>query len=274
MLSDFFDDNIESADAYPIFIKMVQNNINAYYLTMSSKIYKYFILDNSNYHKQLNIIYGIRKINGNFLEKYFELLLRLKVVVTAEQYESIDNIFYNIDYITYIFLGHGVTYIKSYLYNDYISHKRYDKILLPKSEKFINLALNAGWKLEDIIQMGYPRWDKYDNYNNNLSTNKNSTFKERSIFLMLTWRKLKKGRNISDLYYNNIFNLFNDSKINKLLLKKNIKIFFTFHHKIKFKKKFVINNNIKMIPQNDISSLLKNSSLIITDFSSILFDAI
>ena len=35
-----------------------------------------------------------------------------------------------------------------------------------------------------------------------------------------------------------------------------------------------VNKNIRFIFQNEISNLLKNSSLIITDFSSILFDAI
>ena len=40
------------------------------------------------------------------------------------------------------------------------------------------------------------------------------------------------------------------------------------------KKKFKESNNIRFVFQNEISTLLMNSSLIITDFSSILFDAI
>ena len=57
---------------------------------------------------------------------------------------------------------------------------------------------------------------------------------------------------------------------------KNIKLFFCYHHSLKEKKNFIIikKNNIRTISQNDISKLLKNTSLIITDFSSILFDAI
>jgi hypothetical protein len=162
LLSDFFDENIDSADTFPVFIEMIKEALNVHYITMSSKIYSEFCLNNTKCLNKMQIIYGIRKINGDTLEKYLELLLKLKVVVTAEKYECIDNLFYNIEYITYIFLGHGVTYIKSYLYNDYLSPKKYNKILLPPSERFISLALEAGWKQDDIIKVGYPRWDFYN----------------------------------------------------------------------------------------------------------------
>ena len=89
--------------------------MDAHYLTMSTEIYNNFCLNNYNCYNELQMIYGVKKINGDTLEKYIELILKLKVVITAEKYECIDNIFYNIEYITYIFLGHGVQYIKSYL---------------------------------------------------------------------------------------------------------------------------------------------------------------
>ena len=208
------------------------------------------------------------------MEKYLELLLRLKVVVAAEQYDSIDNIFYNIGYITFIFLGHGVTYIKSYLYKDYLSPKRYNKILLPPLERFISLALEAGWKIEDIVKIGYPKWDNYVIHKNLKVPIERSKEEEKSIFLMFTWRKIKKGKNVSELYFNNINNILNNKIINEQLQKNNIKLFFCFHHALREKKKFNITNNIRIISQNKISVLLKNCSLIITDFSSILFDAI
>ena len=269
LFSDFFDENIESADAFPIFEAMIKENLNAHYLTMSKKIYNDYYSRYNNYNSE--ILYGQKNINGDFVETYFDLLLKLKAVITAEQINSIDNIFYNIDYITYIFLGHGVTYIKSYLYNDYISYKKYNKILLPPSEKFINLALDVGWKIEDIIKIGYPRWDKYKIYMKNNLRYQNT--KEKSIFLMFTWRQAKRGQNISQYYNNNIYNILYDIEINDLLRKNNIKIFFCLHHKLKYKMKINNNDNIRLINQNDISKLLINSSLIITDFSSIMFDA-
>ena len=269
LLSDFFDENIASSDALPIFKEMISRNMRAHYLTMSSSIYNQFCLNNTKCYYEAQMIYGIKKITGDILEKLLGLFLRLNAVITAEKYYSIDNIFYNIDYITYIFLGHGVTYIKSFLYKNYLNPKAYNKILLPPYEKFIRLALDAGWKNENIIKIGYPRWDGYDLF---IGNTKN---KERAIFLMFTWRKLKKGKHISDEYFNNLNKLLNDKKLNKQLISKNIKLFFCLHHTLKDTKQIQFNGeNIKIIEQNSISTLLRNSSLIITDFSSILFDAI
>ena len=243
---------------------------------MSWDIYNKFCLSNKKSLKNLQIIYGVQKINGNILEKYFELFLRLKAVITAEKYNSIDNLFYNIDYIIYIFLGHGVTYVKSYLYNDYLSPKIYNKILLPPSKIILNLALNAGWKEENIIKFGYPKWDNYELHITKKTSSKYSKKIERAIFMMFTWRKIKTGKNASILYYNNILNLLNDAEINKQLYLNNIRLYFCYHHTLREKKIIDIDNNtnIRFITQNEISKLLKNSSLIITDFSSILFDAI
>ena len=274
LLSDFFDNNIDSVDALPIFEEMIKENLNAHYLTMSTKIYNRFCLLNKNYCNNLTIIYGIRKIDGNFLEQYLELLLKLKVVIAAEKYESFDNIFYNIEYITYIFLGHGVQFIKSYLFNDYRSYKNYNKILLPPSKIFVDIALNAGWNDENIIKICLPKWDNYSIFNKTSTISKNKQNKEKSIFLMFTWRKVKIGRNMSELYYSNLNKLFNNTNINEQFQKNNIKLYYCYHHNLKEKRRIKTNKNIIYINQNDISTLLKNSSLIITDFSSILFDAI
>ena len=224
----------------------------------------------------LQILYGITRIDGDVLEKYLELFLKLKAVVAAERYDGIDNFFYNVDYIVYIFLGHGVQYIKSFLYNDYLSPKNYNKMLLPPSEIFIYLALSAGWKNEDIIKITCPKFDKYKIYKEKKLSSEYSENNERSIFVMFTWRKVKKGKSISASYYDNIYKLLNNIKINEQLVSNSVKMHFCYHHALKEKKIINVDNdtNIRFISQNEISILLENSSLIITDFSAILFDAI
>ena len=274
LLSDFFSENIEPSDAFPIFQEMIKQNLNAYYLTISQFIYNQFCINNPDCYNNLHIIYGIRKINGDTLEKLLELFLKLKVVITAEQYDTIDNIFYNIEYITYIFLGHGVQYIKSYLYNDYLSYKRYDKMLLPPCQKIIDVALKGGWKIDNIIKIGLPKWDNYEIFKNNKTQSLKEQNEEKSIFLMFTWRKVKKGQNISELYFDNLYNIFNDYEINEQFQNQNVKLYYCYHHKLKDKRRIKTNGNIRQISQNEISTLLKNSSLIITDFSAIMFDAI
>ena len=54
-----------------------------------------------------------------------------------------------------------------------------------------------GCEDENIIKLGFPKWDKFKDdkiKNNNIS-----------IFLMLTWRQMNQGKNISDYYLNNTF---------------------------------------------------------------------
>ena len=275
LLSDFFDENIESSDAFPIFQEMIKRKFKAHYIIMSWSLYNKLCSKNSKCRNDLEMIYGIRRIDGDVIEKYLELFLKLKVVIAAEKYDGIDNIFYNIDYITYIFLGHGVQYIKSYLYNDYLSPKNYNKIVLPPSHKFTSLAIQAGWKDEDILKITCPKFDKYEIYKKKTVSFYNNEKNERAIFLMFTWRKVKRGKNVSILYYDNISNLLNNTLLNEKLYINNIKLYFCYHHTLKEKKDFNIqNDNVRFISQHEISTLLINSSLIITDFSAILFDAI
>jgi CDP-glycerol glycerophosphotransferase (TagB/SpsB family) len=243
---------------------------------MSWNIFKQFCSNNNECLRDLQVIYGIRIINGDVLEKYLELFLKTKAVIAAEKYNGIDNLFYNIDYIVYIFLGHGVQYIKSYLYSNYLSPKKYNKMLLPPSEIFVSLALASGWKNEDIIKITCPKFDNYEIYKNKKISQEILEKNEKSIFVMFTWRNVTKGKKVSSLYYDNIYKLLNNMEINNQLQLNNVKLYFCYHHSLKEKKAINVENdaNIRFISQNEISILLKNSSLIITDFSAILFDAI
>ena len=90
------------------------------------------------------------------------MILRLKVVLSISSYESIDNLFFNIQYITYIFVGHGTHYFKEYLYKEYHGIIIYDKIVLPPSKVFINIAKKYGWTKRNIIKICLPRNDIYD----------------------------------------------------------------------------------------------------------------
>ncbi len=111
LLSDFFDQDIEPSDSLPIFKEMLNLNMQVYYITVSLKVYTQFY----NCSDRFKLIFGVRKINGNILEKFLELFLRLKVVVAAEKYESIDNLFYNIEYIK---IGESTKFgIEIYKYN-------------------------------------------------------------------------------------------------------------------------------------------------------------
>ena len=76
-------------------------------------------------------------------------------------------------------------------------------------------------------------------------------------------------------YIINIINLINNENLNYEIKKKNIKIYFALHHKLsKYKNYFKNNKYIEFIEENNISECLSKSNLVISDFSSIIFDYI
>jgi hypothetical protein len=157
LLADFNSPDTSPCESYLLFEKMIKLNLNAHYITQREDIYKKY--NNSKYSYNMPILYGSSSIDGEFLEKYLKIFLKLKATISGAHIYSINNLFYNINYITYICLGHGISYLKDFLYNDYYSCKRYNKIILPNSKIIVSNAMKYGWKYNDIIKFGLPRWD-------------------------------------------------------------------------------------------------------------------
>ena len=130
--------------------------------------------------------------------------------------------------------------------------------------------MKYGWKKEDIISICLPKWDKYDN-----NKNKGKEIRQ-SIFIFFTKRIMRKDKNISSDYINNIIKLMNSNILNKKLIEKSISLYYSIHpgisnYKTKIKEK---NLNLKYINNKEISDILMISSLLVTDFSSVIFDFI
>ena len=275
LFSDFIYNGYSSDDTYPIFQEMMNQKMPVHYLTQNIDIYQRYC----KFQKPcISIILVIDKviIDGDFLEKYLTLFLKLKAAITGAEFYSINNLFYNIDYIQHISVGHGVSYLKHFLYSpySYYGNKKYNKILIPPSRKLINVAKRYNWTDDNIIRINLPRWNIYDNYQNNLKHNKYIT-KSNSIFIMFTWRAIKVNKTISSYYIKNILELLNNKLLIKSLSSHNIILYFTLHHHfLKYREKFKLHNNIQYINETQISTILKTTNLIITDFSSIIFDII
>ena len=164
------------------------------------------------------------------MEKYLTLFLKLKQVITGSgiYFDYINNLFYNIDYITYISITHGVCYFKYFLYeeNKCYGKKRIDKILIPPFKKILSFAFKYGWKSENIIKLNLPKWDKYNDKNNSNSDLKNILYNHASILIMFTWREIIRNKQISSYYFKNIMNLILNKKLNKELKNNNITLYF------------------------------------------------
>jgi CDP-glycerol glycerophosphotransferase (TagB/SpsB family) len=102
---------------------------------------------------------------------------------------------------------------------------------------------------------------------------KNKIKNYKSIFLMFTWRNLKYNQKISKYYLKNILKLLKDKLLYNILIKRKVTLYFCLHHMIEqYKPLFKMNKFIKYIKQEQIIDCLSMSDLIITDFSSIIFD--
>jgi CDP-glycerol glycerophosphotransferase (TagB/SpsB family) len=145
--------------------------------------------------------------------------------------------------------------------------------LIPPSDKLTSIAKKYGWKDDNIIKINLPRWDKY-NLNNDSCHSKNYN----SIFFLFTWREIKKGKTISPSYFQNINLLFHNLYLKEALEKNNIILYFSLHHKIhsynKYRLLFKKYNHLTFVDEKKISKCLLKTSLVITDFSSIIFDII
>ena len=302
---DFIFSELSSDDVYPVFKEMKKQKLPVHYLTEKEEIY------NKYCHKinKCTIIIKINKCNyynsGDFLEKHLTLFFKLKAVVSGRytNLHSISLLLYNIEYITYIAVGHGVCYFKDYLFNDYrlygrkrnnklliqdylfndyrlYGRKRNNKLLIPPSNKLISLPKKYGWKNEDIIKINLPRWDLYEKDYKSFLSKSEEKFKKKYIFIMFTWRNTRDNKNISSYYNYNIINLLKSEQLNLILVKYNITLYFTLHRLILNNYKNIYDNIIKnnkyiqFINQKDISECLRKVDLVISDFSSIIFDVI
>ena len=269
LFCDFILKEYSSDDTYPIFEEMINQNSPVHYLTQNMDICNKFCALNK-YCLSVLPLFNTTMIDGDFLEKYLTIFLKLKAAITGAEFFYIDNLFKNIDYIMHICVGHGVSFFKSFLYesNSYYGNKRFDKILIPPSSKLISVAKNYNWTDENIIKINLPRWYKYD-------INKIEEIKNKSIFVMFTWRWININETISFDYINNIEKLLNNEILIKCLKHNHIILYYTLHHQfLKYKDLFQINNYAKYIDENQISNILSKTNLIVTDFSSIIFDII
>lgn len=275
LFMDFILKKYSSDDVYPIFQEMINKNISSHYLTEKKKIYKKYCKGKKVCDTVIYVNEKSYKINDEFLENHLTLILKLDKVISSVgvNITFINNIFYNIDYITYICVGHGVSFFKYYLYKEYYGPNNFDKLLIPNSDLLISCTKKYGWKEENLIKMNLPRWDKYNHEKRQIRGKGNMN--ENSVFFMFTWRELKTNKNVTLSYFENIIKILNNEILINKAKENYITLYFSIHHKfIKYKDDFTINQYIKTVGEDDISDCLSKTSLIVTDYSSIIFDMI
>lgn len=173
-----------------------------------------------------------------------------------------------------VFLQHGVT--KDRIEFAFYKNTRVDMFICAAKPEYNFVKDNFGYPIEHVKLLGFCRFDGL--YDNNL---------KRQIVLMPTWRAwlTKKAfesndevrkRFVDSEYFKRYFELINNTQLIELLQKYNLQLVFYPHSDMQeYIDLFECNNeNIIIGSSNDydVQELLKESKVLITDYSSVAFD--
>lgn len=203
-----------------------------------------------------------------FLTNLENEIVKAKYVITSFGAGALVNpLLTKLPFLEYIFIEHGVTYLKEWVSNAY-NPKNFNRILCP-TRKTLSLYLNNKvWPENKIIKCGMLRW-------NNLGKTNTHT---KDIFLFFTWRIsfLPEYKINPDKiqYFNKINSLLNNKQLTALLKKNHITLTVGCHHAmLNSGLKLKVNNPfIKLVEPDKISRCISRSDMLITDYSSLCFD--
>lgn len=171
-----------------------------------------------------------------------------------------------------VFLQHGITKDKS----DWLLYKntKFKYFICGAKREYEYIISNFGYPLGSVQYTGLARFDNLHNI----------TIKKNQILIMPTWRNWL-GRETNKLQANNDFtktdfynywnNFLNDSDFINFIEKNNLEIIFYPHINMqKYLANFKISSrNIKLVnTETDIQTVLKESAVLITDYSSVFMD--
>ena len=176
----------------------------------------------------------------------------------------------------YIFLQHGITQNNlSKIFNKSIDC--IDCVITATNDEYRSIKETKDYGFKDeVVLTGFARFDQLKNCKT-----------KNQILLMPSWRNYiltpsyKKQNNkdidkfIASNYFKTYNSLLNNKKLHKILEVNNIKLIFQLHPEvIKFISMFNVKNENIIISDisADTQTLLKESKLLITDYSSVFFD--
>jgi CDP-glycerol glycerophosphotransferase (TagB/SpsB family) len=252
---DFSDDNANHLFRYAI---NQEDNIKKYFVIRKdshdydrlNKTYDNVVAFNSVKHKLLYL----------FAEKYISSYIN-------EEYNPFHHVnkplYKGLLNVQRVFLQHGVT--KDNLSKFVNKYRKNLYLLVTVSEMESDSFKEEGYNFnDDVIQcLGFPRYDS-------LSSEKHT----RQILFMPTWREQIKSEKdfTSSNYYKMINNVINNRKLHEILKENDYSLVFKPHPELSPFINLISSEFTKISVHDSYQDLFKNSSLLITDYSSVFFD--
>ena len=259
--------NTEAIDSFSLFCYMREKKMKAYYLLREdSSLYKKLKSEDKLEH--------IIPFSGKFINSYeivfrtFFVLIKAKAVITSfgGAKRTVAKFLFKNKYISYIYIDHGVIFFKeSIFFTNYISSNNYNYTVISNDlEK--EILLSHGWKKEQLIIGGLPRWDWLKIEKNKLKT----------IFIYFTWRRTfkEKFEIPHSVYCKNLKSLLENQRLHTEMKNRGIQLVLGIHHALAdlFSEKLLMGENIQVADSTQISNWIQKSDLLVTDYSSIAFD--
>lgn len=173
----------------------------------------------------------------------------------------------------FVFLQHGVLGLKqvdhTFFANNRLNHA---DLFITSSELEKKIVLNyLGYEPENVAITGLARWDNYQ-----------LAPKEKKILVMPTWRVqlelLSDEEFLKSEFYQAYYDLLHSTRIKKILHDNGYQLNFMMHPKfVRYEKYFNSDDSsIQVLHQSDVplDQELKTSEVIVTDYSSIMWDAL
>lgn len=248
-----------------------------YLCETEKEINAYYIIDKfSNDYKKVNnykniINWGsIRHTLYLLISKYSINSYSEKSNMYTNEYKNIIRLFPNIVNRKKIFLQHGVIGMSRLNHTLHKNRADIDLFFVSSDFEKKHIISEYGYKENEVIVSGLCRWD---NLYENINTNK------KVILIMPTWRnwiKTEKELLESD-YFDRYINLLKNEKFLEIVKKNNyiVKVYFHYHIDNLIKNiNLIFDKNVQIINRHkeDIQKLIKNSDILISDYSSVMFD--
>ena len=248
-----YDKGQEAIDAYSLFCYLQQNHIPS----------KYILLKGNKLEAQLANNPDVIIVNNkdDFINNAY-LIRKSRYIITSFGFAGspTDKMLKNLSYLDYVYIGHGVMLMKKWMISMY-NPNNFDKILVPTSLTHDLYQKTKTWAANQMILSGMPRWDLLQNNRNN------------HIFVFFTWRKtFMQKPQLSQRYLDDITKFL--AHLSQIVKDKTI-IDVAFHHELLRNNilcEILKADNINLIDTANISQAIQNSSMLITDYSSVSWD--
>lgn len=174
----------------------------------------------------------------------------------------------------FVFLSHGVSK-DDIVENTNYKRTRFDYFVTTTNEEFKEMSSKKyGYPDGNIVQTGFARYDSLQNEKLKIEV-------QSSIVFMPTWRyylaDVDDQEFMKSEYFKKLYSLMHSKRLERLLMENNVDFyFFPPHHEIQKRiHLFNLENTIvkSLNTENvDFSTILLKNSMLITDYSSVIFD--